>query len=412
MENANLCVGGCRIKQLTEIIDKILDPETTVVVTTAPAPRSALGEYFGKFNYNAQSKIVGFLKMLGVDYVFDTAFGADLTTISEAYEFIERLKNGNNLPMLNSCCPAFVKYIENFHQELLPNLSTAKTPIAEIATYTKTIFAKLNGIDWRKIYIIALTPCIAKKIEIKGDFITEKQLEYFNNNYTPDKISIKKQKNLSQKSITLLKKLQVHEEQCELSCKKFDVCPKNEKPKNNTQWQLTDTVITTLELRHMIELCGLTLNDIEDANCDDIFGESVKFGASGGVLECVAENAYYLLNKSSPPTDLLVYNETSNEMLEANVPLTPNLNIKVTRIMGLKSLENLIKSPDFKGYKFIEVMACNGGCIGGTGQQTSDSNLIAQRRKILKNSGAKRYAFQNNKALEAFNMLKPLFYDE
>lgn len=409
MENANLCVGGCRVQQLAEIISKILDPNITVVVTTAPAPRSALGECFGKANYNAQSKIVGFFKMLGVDYVFDTAFGADLTTISEAYEFIDRLDSRKNLPMFNSCCPAFVKFIENFHKELLPNLSTAKTPIAEIATFTKTIFAKSKGLNPHNIYIIALTPCIAKKMEIKGDFITEEQLSPF----MPSKNAINNDKKvLTENSIALLQKLQQHEQQCELNCKKLTDCPQIDKKKvDNSKIQLTDSVITTSELSHLINLCELNLDDIEDAQCDEIGGESVKFGASGGVLECVVENAYFFLNNERPTSSLSTYTDLGNGIFEANIKLSTSHTINVARIIGLKGLEPFLKG-DYTKYSFIEVMTCNGGCIGGTGQPPATPDKVKERRNILLDGNIKRYAFDNSIALNAFTENKSLFYDD
>ena len=409
MENVNLCVGGCRIQQLNEIVNKILDPKITVVVTTAPAPRVALGEYFNLPQQNLQSKIVGFFKMLGVDYVFDTAFGADLTTISEAYEFLDRLETNQGLPMFNSCCPAFVKYIQNFHKDLIPNVSQAKTPIAQIATYTKTVFAQEHNLNAKDIYIIALTPCIAKKLEIKSNFIESKVLSKFDTKQDVENLS--QNKKISNKSLELLNKLSQHQQQCSDNCEKLKNIQTN---LSNDKIQLTDAVLTTAELVHLINLCELGLNDIPDCQCDELVGQSVKFGASGGVLQCIIDNCYYLKTNELPPNNLLNISSCTDTLCEIIVPLKiseQKTSIKVAKIMGLRNIEQFFVSQKYKEFDFVEVMSCVGGCIGGTGQPTNDAQTLQNRKSILLKDQTKNFALQNKIALEYYKNYSYLCYD-
>ncbi len=411
MDKNNLCIGVCRIQQLSEIINNILDPNKMVVFTTAPAPRVALGELFNLQNANLQSKIVGFLKMLGVDYVFDTSFGADLTTISEAYELYERLLQKNKLPLLNSCCPAFVKYIQNFNKELSNNLSTAKTPIAQIATYTKTYFALKHNLTPKDIYIVALTPCLAKKLEIKENFITDKEFnDFISKNSNISSITKPFRKQLTKETINLLNKLKNYNENCNENCQNTFTCPNiNNKAKNNNI-QLTDAVITTNELYQLMTICGLSLDDIADENCDDFNGKSLRFGASGGVLESVVNTLYTIYLQKNPTQNLFNYEVIDNNIWRASINISNCANLNVAKIVGLQNVEKFFKSHNLNDYQFIEVMTCQGGCIGGTGQPKTEIQKIQNRRKILLKEQAKSFALDNLDALNFYKQNKDLCY--
>jgi len=410
MDNLNLCIGACRIVQLKEIVDKLLDPNCVVVFTTAPAPRTALGEYFGKNNFNAQGKIVGFLKKIGVDFVFDTAFGADMTTFSEANELVERIGKKEKLPMFNSCCPAFKKYIENFHKELIPNLSTAKTPIAQIATYIKTHFAVSHGLEPENIFVVALTPCVAKKIEIKNDFLLKNDFDKFKSHYngTIEKYT---KKAFEQETNNILQKIKNHQMQCEIECNNLNQCANVAKNTNNEKIQLTDSVITTQELKYIIDVSGLNFDDIEETQVDDIAGESLKFGKSGGVLECVIENTYFLLNNKMP-TEKINFTSNDNIIFECQYKINDTIALNIAKLQGIKNLEPFLKSGEFRKYDFVEVMSCNGGCVGGTGQTTMDSNIIESRKNILLSDKTKTFAFNNKKVVDLFRLNKDLFFSE
>ncbi len=186
--NCGQCTLVCPVNSLHEVYDYIKlkelikQKEKIFIFQTAPAVRVALGEEFGlKEGTFVEGKMISSIRKLGADYVFDTTFGADLTAIEEACELIKRLKTNTNLPLFTSCCPAWVKYIEIFKPELIPNLSTTKSPILMQGTIIKEYFTSINNIDKDKIISVAITPCTAKKEEIKKDnnidyVITTKEL--------------------------------------------------------------------------------------------------------------------------------------------------------------------------------------------------------------------------------------------
>lgn len=370
MENKMQCVGGCPVQQLDVIVSKILDPNTVVIVSTAPAPRVALGEVFGESG-NAQGKIVGFLKSIGVDYVFDTTFGADLTTICEARELLCRLDDDDHLPLLNSCCPAFVKFIQNFYPSLKNNISTTFTPIANMGTYIKAIFARELNVSPRQIFHIALTPCVAKKIEIKdAKFV----LKNFDKNTKYSTFS----KRLSANAIELLHKIKDNHV-CDARCTPCKSVLQN----GDAPIYLTDAVITTNELANLIKLSGLAYNEIQPLDCDKISGNAIQFGHSGGVVKSVCECAYYLTNGKRPPKTFFGLKQLNDYAYVANLKIG-NHKIKVAKIDGLKNMEDFISNNDVKEYAFIEVMTCAGGCLGGTGQPKS-ADLTARKKLLLQN---------------------------
>lgn len=175
--NCGQCANVCPVDSITEkyeypnVREAIRNPDQIVIVSTSPSVRAALGEEFGMPDGSfVQGKMVALLRKLGVDYVLDTNFSADLTIVEEASELIERItKQTAPLPQFTSCCPAWVKYAEMYHPEILPNISTAKSPISMQGPTIKTYFAKKAGIDPKKIVNVALAPCTAKKFEIRRD---------------------------------------------------------------------------------------------------------------------------------------------------------------------------------------------------------------------------------------------------
>lgn len=400
MDKKEICIGSCRLRLLDEIVKKILDPETIVVFTTAPASRSALGEQFGKTNFNAQGKIVGFLKMIGVDFVFDTSFGADLTSIAEGDELAHRLNKNNNLPLLNSCCPAFKKFVENFHKELTPNLSTARTPVAMTSLFIKSTFATQNGIDPSKIYVVALTPCLAKKIEIKSDFIFVKDLQKLKKNET---FTYKKQLSDEQKNIlNLLKEKQAH---CNFDC---NISPCKTREQCVFKLQLTDAVLTTNELSEIIKLSEINFDEIPEQNCDMLSGNSLKFGASGGVAESVVQCC---LKSNNFPMQPLNFSAFCEGVLTCKIPFGRKF-LNIAKVVGLKNFTNFCNHKDFHNFHFVEVMNCVGGCIGGTGQPTQDEQILESRKRILQKNKDKFFAYENNNALEFFKEYKAILYAE
>ena len=395
MENKMQCVGGCPVQQLDTIVSKILDPNTIVVVSTAPAPRVALGEAFGESG-NAQGKIVGFLKSIGVDYVFDTTFGADLTTICEARELLYRLDKDDHLPLLNSCCPAFVKFIQNFYPSLKNNISTTFTPIANMGTYIKAIFSKELKVSPRQIFHIALTPCVAKKIEIKDTKFVLK-------NYDTKIEYTTFPKKISSNAVNLLQKIKENHV-CDSKCTPCKPVLQN----INAPIYLTDMVITTNELANLIKMSGLPYNEIQPLNCDKINGNAIQFGHSGGVVKSVCECAYYLTHGECPPKNFFELKQLNDYAFVANLKIG-NHKIKVAKIDGLKNMEDFIKHNDVKEYAFIEVMTCAGGCLGGTGQP-KPADLTA-RKKILLQTECHNSA-ENSLAMSIINKQPNLFLNE
>ena len=307
---ANLCPTEA-IKERLEYIkakEAIKDPNKVVIISTAPAVRVGLGEEFGiQEGSFVESKMVGALKELGADYVLDITFGADLTIMEEAAELVERIKQNKNLPQFTSCCPAWVKYAEIFYPELLPHLSTAKSPISMQGATIKTYFAKKMNIDPKNIVNIVVAPCTAKKYEIRR----------------PEMNSSAKYNNI-------------------------------ENLRDN------DYVITTRELAKWIKEEKIDFEKVEEKKFDSLLGTGagVIFGNTGGVTEAALRTAYQ-------------FQETRGMkgIKEATIDFD-GIEIKVAIANGMKNAKELIDKILNKEvtYHFIEVMNCSGGCINGGGQ--------------------------------------------
>lgn len=329
--NCGQCIEACPTGALHEketindVWIKLKDPDSYVVVQTAPAVRVALGEEFGMpIGTNVTGKMVTALKRLGFNKVFDTNTGADITIMEEAYELIERLKTNDNLPMITSCSPGWIKYIEMNYPELLPHLSTCKSPHQMFGSLIKTYFAKKENIDPKKIYVVSVMPCIAKKYERQRPEMKNDGL--------------------------------------------FDV----------------DNVITTRELSRMIKQANIEFTTLEDSSFDNPMGEATGaaaiFGTTGGVMEAALRTAQDALTGKC--MDKIDFEEVrgEKEIKKATVNIDGN-DLKVVAASGLKNARKIleeIKSGN-ADYQFVEIMACPGGCVMGGGQPIKSSKI---RREV------------------------------
>ena len=341
------CIVSCPTGALTErdqcdeVLAAINDPEKYVVVQTAPAIRATLGECFGvPVGTNVKGKMVAALRRLGFDKVFDTDFGADLTIMEEATEFLDRVKNGGVLPMITSCSPGWIKFCEHYFPDLLPNVSTCKSPQQMTGAMIKTWFAEKNGLDPKNIVVVSVMPCIAKKFEIKRDD------QDAAGEGIPD----------------------------------------------------TDISITTRELSRLINRAHLDFVNLPDEEFDDAMGISTGaaaiFGATGGVMEAALRTAYYCVEGVNPPPDTFSDVRGFEGRKEASFTLGGK-KLRTCTVSGLKNARDLME--DIRSgavhYDFVEVMACPGGCVGGGGQPILDGVEMADVR------GPKLYKLDSQRPL-------------
>lgn len=341
--NCGQCIKVCPVNSLVvkqeyqTVKDIIAKGNKIVIISTSPSVRVGLGEEFGlPYGSFVQGKMVALLKKLGFNYVLDTNFSADLTICEEASELVERIKNNGTLPQFTSCCPAWIKFAETFYPEILNNISTCKSPIGMQGPIIKTYFANKMGIDPKNIVNVALTPCVAKKFEIR-----------------------RKEMNISAK-INKVKEMR-------------DM----------------DYVITTTELAQWAKENNIDFNSLEEMNFDSLLGEAsgagVIFGNSGGVMEAAVRTAYtYLTNNK--PTELFFNLEPVRGykgIKEAEVEIA-GMKIKVAVVYGLANARILLdKIKNGEKYHFVEIMTCPGGCIGGGGQPKHfDKDEEAQKERI------------------------------
>ena len=314
------CIAVCPTGALYEksYIDQVLaaiaDPAKHVVVQTAPSVRVGLGEEFGlPIGTDVEGKMAAALRRIGFDKVFDTDFGADLTIMEEANEFVERVKNGGVLPMITSCSPGWVKYCEHYYPDQLAHLSTCKSPQQMQGAVTKTYYAKKMGIDPKNIVSVSVMPCMAKKFEIGRD--------------GQEAAGVK------------------------------DV----------------DYVLTTRELARMIKKVGIDFNSLPDEGFDDPIGEStgaaVIFGATGGVMEAALRTAVETLTGET----LAKPDFTEVRGQEGIKEATYNVAGMEVKIAVASSTGNAQKIMDqiragTAPWHFVEIMCCPGGCVNGGGQ--------------------------------------------
>lgn len=336
---ANVCPVDCITEnyEWKQVKAAIRDPEKTVIFSTSPSVRVALGEEFGMDEGSfVQDRMVGLLRKLGADYVLDTNFSADLTIMEEAGELIRRLNSGNiPIPQLTSCCPAWVKFVETYYPEFKENLSTSKSPIGMQGPTIKTYFAKKEGLDPRTIVNVAVTPCTAKKFEIRREEMAAAGKE----------LGIEGIRDM-------------------------------------------DFVITTRELAEWARNEDLDLKDTEPSDYDRFMGKGsgagVIFGNTGGVMEAALRTAYHTLTGQPVPDQLYELKEVRGMAGIREASFTINdIKLDVAVVYGTANARRLLDSikRGERFYQFIEVMTCPGGCIGGGGQPKDKKFLGDELRK-------------------------------
>ena len=332
--NCGQCAAVCPTGALTikndtdRVWDEITNPKKTVVVQMAPATRVALGEMFGlKPGENTIGLMNAALRRIGFNYVFDTNFSADLTIMEEASEFLERLKSGENLPLFTSCCPAWIKYMETQHPDMLNHLSSCKSPMSMLSPVLVDLVPKYFNVERENLVVVAVMPCTAKKYECKRPELGR--------DGRPD----------------------------------------------------TDYVITTKELGKMIKSAGIDFKSLEPEDNDSPFGEytgaGTIFGASGGVAEAAVRTAYeFATGEELNPVDIKEMRGTTNRSKTVELDIK-GTKVTVRVVSTLKEAEKAIQEikNGTANFQMLEVMACPGGCINGGGQPRScdDSTIKVQR---------------------------------
>ena len=337
------CIQACPVGALREVDhtqqvwDALSDPDIHVVVQTAPAVRVALGEDLGfPVGSRVTKKMTAALRRLGFDRVFDTDFTADLTIMEEGTELLTRLKTGGKLPMITSCSPGWIKYMEHYYPDMLDHLSSCKSPQQMFGTLAKTYYPEKVGIDPSKVFVVSVMPCTAKKFEA------------------------------------------------------------NRPEMNASGYQDVDVVLTTRELAQMIKQAGLNLAALPDEEYDEPLGMStgagVIFGATGGVMEAALRTVYELVTGEEMPSldfkpvrGLEGIKVASVELMipeaAADGKVAENLTVNVAVAHSLGQAKQLLKRvQDGESIHFIEIMCCPGGCIGGGGQPRPTINEKRQAR--------------------------------
>jgi iron-only hydrogenase group A len=349
--NCGQCINVCPTAALSEkyytveLFKELSDDKKLKIVQVAPAVRAAIGEAFGlPAGTNMEKQLVAALRRLGFDLVFDTQFSADLTIMEEGYEFLDRLTNNGVLPMITSCSPAWIKYAEQFHPEILPNISTCKSPMSMQSSVIKTYYAQKKGIDPKDILSVAIMPCTAKKYEAERE-----ELALDGN-------------------------------------------------------KLTDIVVTTREIAWMIKSSGIDLTKTEPEEFDNMFGFSsgaaTIFGVTGGVMEAALRTAYELYMGESIID--IEFNDIRGfkGIKEATVKMGEK-EVKVAVAHGIGNANEIlgIVKKDPARYHFIEIMSCPGGCINGGGQPYAGSEYVALDEELLKKRASVLYGLDRAKTI-------------
>ncbi|MEE9602589.1 MAG: NADH-dependent [FeFe] hydrogenase, group A6 [Thermoguttaceae bacterium] len=345
------CINVCPTAAFLEkpstdpVWNALADPDVHVVVQTAPSIRAAIGEGFGLTpGTPSTGKMITALRRLGFDTVFDTDLGADLTIVEEAHEFLTRLDEGP-LPMVTSCSPGWVNFLEKFYPELIPHTSSCKSPMSMLSTLVKTYYAEQAGIDPKKIFSVAIMPCVAKKYEAQRP-------EHRSEDGTP----------------------------------------------------YTDAVLTTRELIWMIQCYGISFNILPEGEFDDPLGLASGagdiFGTTGGVMEATLRAASELVG--GEPAARLDFTEVrAVEGLKETYVAIGKHNIHVGVANGLTNAKTLLDKivRGEEEFHVIEVMACPGGCIGGGGQPYPPRGVNVLDPKLLSQRAGALYAIDSGKKL-------------
>lgn len=323
---AAVCPTGAIVirKDTGRVWPELNDKNTKVVAQVAPAVRVAMAKEFGlPENENSMGRITAALRRLGFDEVYDTATGADLTVLEESNEFLQRIEAGENLPLITSCCPAWIQYCEKNHPELMKNISTCKSPMQMFSSVIKAKYATSS----RRVVCVAVMPCTAKKFECAR--------EEFMHDGVPE----------------------------------------------------TDYVITTQELIQMIHKAGIVFEELEPEAVDSVFstctGAGVIFGVTGGVTEAVLRRLS--TDKSNKALMSIAFNDVRGMkgVKETTIPYGDK-EVRIAIVSGLKNAESVIQAlKNGEHFDFIEVMACPGGCVAGGGQPFGTNATKEVRGKAL-----------------------------
>jgi NADH-quinone oxidoreductase subunit G len=316
-----------------EVWDKLLDPDAYCVAQLAPAVRVAIGEAFGfPVGTNLTGQTYAALRRMGFNSVFDTNFGADLTIMEEAAEFVKRFTDPTAvLPLITTCCPSWVDFMEKFHDDMIPHFSSCKSPQAMVGALAKTYFAEKMGLDPAKIYVVSIMPCTAKKFEI----IRSKEME-------------------------------------------------------SSGYHDVDVSLTTRELARMIKQSGIHFRGIPEEQPDHLLGAytgaATIFGATGGVMEAALRTASYLITGSNP-TRVEFQSTRGLQGVKEGKTVIAGHEVRFAVAHGLGNVETLltrVREARDAGteppYHFIEVMACPGGCVGGGGQPYGVTDKLRAKR--------------------------------
>jgi len=350
------CIMVCPVAAFIEqshtekVWNALADPKKHVVIQTAPSIRAAIGEGFGmEPGTPATGKMVTALRLLGFDAIFDTNFGADLTIVEEATEFLKRIQKKERLPLLTSCSPGWINFLEKFYPEMIPYASTCRSPMSMTSVLLKTYYAEKMKKDPKDIFVVAVMPCVAKKFEADRD-----------EHKMPDGIPY------------------------------------------------TDAVLTTRELIWMIKCYGIDLKDLPDSDFDNPLGESSGaadiFGTTGGVMEAALRMACEVLT-GLPPEKMEFTDVRAVEGLRETEVKFGNYKINVAvsnGLMNAKTILNKIISGE-KQYHIVEIMACPGGCIGGGGQPYPPEGYHFLDPELLTKRAQALYRIDSDKKIRSSN---------
>ena len=359
------CINHCPVGAISstgefeEIEDAFNQEGKIIAVQFAPSIRTSIGEEFNMpYGEVVTDKLVGAIRALGVDMVFDTSTGADFTTFEEANELVERLKDKESkLPMFTSCCPSWVNFVEFYHPELIPNLTKVRSPQAMLGGIIKTYVAEKKGLNPKDIVVISIMPCVSKKNEIQRE-------EMLIDGMSP-----------------------------------------------------VDHILTTREFARLLKKRGIKLPEVKESKADspliDHTGAGVIYGASGGVMESALRTAYFKLTGKDLENVEFQDVRGMDDVKRAEIDINGR-KVKVAVVNGLGNARKILKElkEDPKKYDYIEVMSCPGGCIGGGGQPLPTSAEIRKKRAeslyTIDSGKQKRQAHRNPSLQKVYSE----FFDE